>query len=399
MPSLRTAGTLALEPLNADGVRAFARLYAGETETSTCRSSACWQPAAACRERCTAWRRSGRACWSCAASPIRSAASPPTGPGCAPPRTTSSEASSSCRPPGSAPSPERGPARMSARTRGWPLSRPPTRASSSGASGSWPSWSRASTGSPVPGDRRARPAAGSPRSLHAGLLAALAAGVLPGSEAGRSPCCGPGSIRCARSIRRSRRRPTTAGWSWRSISSRRCSRPAATRRSARRSSTRSWPAVRDARRRTLVVVAVRADFYGRCAAYPELSRLLGAGHVLVGPMLRRGAAPCDRAAGPPGRPAGRARAGRRAGRRRRGPARGAAAGLVGAAGAVAAPRRRRAAACPTTSRPGACAGRSRGWPSRPTSGSTPRAGGSPGGSCCAWPARARATPSCGAAPA
>ena len=44
--------------------------------------------------------------------------------------------------------------------------------------------------------------------------------------------------------------------------------------------------VRDVRRRTLVVVAVRADFYGRCAAYTELSRLLGAGHVLVGPMLR-----------------------------------------------------------------------------------------------------------------
>ena len=43
--------------------------------------------------------------------------------------------------------------------------------------------------------------------------------------------------------------------------------------------------VRDVRRRTLVVVAVRADYYGRCAAYTELSRLLGASHVLVGPML------------------------------------------------------------------------------------------------------------------
>ena len=32
--------------------------------------------------------------------------------------------------------------RLSARTRGWPPSRPATRASSSGASGSWPSWSR-----------------------------------------------------------------------------------------------------------------------------------------------------------------------------------------------------------------------------------------------------------------
>ena len=32
--------------------------------TSTCRSSGCWPPVAACRGGCTAWRRSGRACWS-----------------------------------------------------------------------------------------------------------------------------------------------------------------------------------------------------------------------------------------------------------------------------------------------------------------------------------------------
>ena len=44
--------------------------------------------------------------------------------------------------------------------------------------------------------------------------------------------------------------------------------------------------VRDPRRRALVLVAVRADFYGRCAEYPELARLLGASHVLVGPMRR-----------------------------------------------------------------------------------------------------------------
>ncbi len=35
-----------------------------------------------------------------------------------------------------------------------------------------------------------------------------------------------------------------------------------------------------------VVIAVRADFYGRCAEYPDLSRLLGANTVLVGPMSR-----------------------------------------------------------------------------------------------------------------
>jgi WD40 repeat protein/DNA-binding SARP family transcriptional activator len=36
----------------------------------------------------------------------------------------------------------------------------------------------------------------------------------------------------------------------------------------------------------VVVLVVRADFYGRCATYPELARLLGANHVLVGPMRR-----------------------------------------------------------------------------------------------------------------
>jgi DNA-binding SARP family transcriptional activator len=36
----------------------------------------------------------------------------------------------------------------------------------------------------------------------------------------------------------------------------------------------------------VVLLVVRADFYGRCAAYPDLSRLLGANHVLVGPMRR-----------------------------------------------------------------------------------------------------------------
>ena len=59
-----------------------------------------------------------------------------------------------------------------------------------------------------------------------------------------------------------------------------------TRPSGRRSSTSSSRQARDVRRRALVLVAVRADFYGRCAVYPELSRLLGANHVLVGPMRR-----------------------------------------------------------------------------------------------------------------
>ena len=33
-----------------------------------------------------------------------------------------------------------------------------------------------------------------------------------------------------------------------------------------------------------VIIAIRADFYGRCAEYPELADLLSTNHVLVGPM-------------------------------------------------------------------------------------------------------------------
>ena len=35
-----------------------------------------------------------------------------------------------------------------------------------------------------------------------------------------------------------------------------------------------------------MLLAVRADFYGRCAGYPSCARLLGANQVLVGPMRR-----------------------------------------------------------------------------------------------------------------
>ena len=43
-------------------------------------------------------------------------------------------------------------------------------------------------------------------------------------------------------------------------------------------------AAADPERRAIVAVALRADFYGRFAAYPELAELLGGNHVLVGPM-------------------------------------------------------------------------------------------------------------------
>lgn len=43
-------------------------------------------------------------------------------------------------------------------------------------------------------------------------------------------------------------------------------------------------AATDARGNVVVIAAIRADFYGHCAAYPELAELVGASHVLVGPM-------------------------------------------------------------------------------------------------------------------
>jgi hypothetical protein len=42
----------------------------------------------------------------------------------------------------------------------------------------------------------------------------------------------------------------------------------------------------DGERRALVVVSLRADFYGRLASYPAFAELLSASHALVGPMDR-----------------------------------------------------------------------------------------------------------------
>src|SRR3954453_20725066 len=43
---------------------------------------------------------------------------------------------------------------------------------------------------------------------------------------------------------------------------------------------------RDAQRRVTVLLALRADFYGRCADFSDLARMLGANQVLVGTMRR-----------------------------------------------------------------------------------------------------------------
>ena len=191
--------------------------------------------------------------------------------------------------------------------------------------------------------------------------------------------------------------PTRAGGSSSpSTSSRSCSPRAATRTSGRRSRTRWW--LRRATRagRALVLVAIRADFYGRCAAYPELARLLAANHVLVGPMrrdeLRRAIELPARRAGldvepelsTRSSPASRASPGRCPCCRRR----------CSSCGRTATDAR---CGWPTTRRRWRGRAPSPGSPSARTRGSTRGSGRWPGRSCCGSRARGRARRSSGGA--
>ena len=130
----------------------------------------------------------------------------------------------------------------------------------------------------------------------------------------------------------------TSDWCWPSISSRRSSPPAATRR-ARRVRRALAALAADADQRAVVVLGIRGDFYGRCAHYPELATQMGANTVLVGPMrrdeLRRAIEPGEASGA-----AGRAVAGLGARRRRGGGARRAAAALDDPGRAVGGAERR-----------------------------------------------------------
>ncbi len=97
--------------------------------------------------------------------------------------------------------------------------------------------------------------------------------------------------------RSARSRPTSA-WSSPSISSRRSSPPAATRQSAPPSPRRSSPLADDPDQRVVVVLAIRADFYGRCADYRALSAQISANTGARRADEPRGAAPRDRAPRP-----------------------------------------------------------------------------------------------------
>ena len=122
--------------------------------------------------------------------------------------------------------------------------------------------------------------------LRAGLLPALAGGVLPGSDGWARALIRPGEHpraelrRAARKLAREQRSILVVDQFEELFTACRNEDERAEFAAALvRTAT-------DRERRTVVVLAVRADFYGRCAAYPELSQLLGDNHVLVGPMLR-----------------------------------------------------------------------------------------------------------------
>ena len=126
---------------------------------------------------------------------------------------------------------------------------------------------------------------GKSSALHAGLLAALAAGVLPGSERWALAVLRPGE-HPLRALEQALAAAPDHGRLVVAVDQFEEAFTTCRDESERAAFVDALVAcVRDVRRRTLVVVAVRADYYGHCAAYPELSRLLGAGHVLVGPML------------------------------------------------------------------------------------------------------------------
>jgi WD40 repeat protein/DNA-binding SARP family transcriptional activator len=122
--------------------------------------------------------------------------------------------------------------------------------------------------------------------LRAGLLASLHGGALPGSERWSVALLRPGkrpleAIERARSAAPEHERLVLAIDQFEEVFS------ACDDETERAAFIDALVArARGERRRTLVLVTLRADFYGRCAAYPEFARLLSANHVLVGPMRR-----------------------------------------------------------------------------------------------------------------
>ncbi|HET8951022.1 MAG TPA: BTAD domain-containing putative transcriptional regulator [Solirubrobacteraceae bacterium] len=127
---------------------------------------------------------------------------------------------------------------------------------------------------------------GKSSAMRAGLLAALADGVLPGSRHWPQALIRPGAHPLA-ALERAVAELPELGRSVIAVDQFEETFTACGDAAERAAFADALVAcARDPRRRALVLIAVRADFYGHCADFPELSRLLGANHVMVGPMRR-----------------------------------------------------------------------------------------------------------------
>jgi WD40 repeat protein/DNA-binding SARP family transcriptional activator len=127
---------------------------------------------------------------------------------------------------------------------------------------------------------------GKSSALRAGLLPALAGGVLPGSAGWTQALIRPGE-HPLRELRGATRRLAREARSVLAIDQFEELFTVCADEEERAEFVAGLARVaRDRSGRCVVVLAVRADMYGRCAAYPDLSALLGANHVLVGPMAR-----------------------------------------------------------------------------------------------------------------
>ena len=145
---------------------------------------------------------------------------------------------------------------------------------------------------------------GKSSAVRAGLLPAVAGGVLPGSESWSQALLRPGAAPMAalrRSLHDAAARQGIAVPDDATIAELRDRLTATTRvlvtvdqfeetftlcpvEAERSAFIEALVALaEDTEARSMVVLAIRADFYGRCATYPGLARLLGEGTILVGP--------------------------------------------------------------------------------------------------------------------
>jgi WD40 repeat protein/DNA-binding SARP family transcriptional activator len=129
--------------------------------------------------------------------------------------------------------------------------------------------------------------------LRAGLLSALGAGALPGSASWRQVLVRPGERPCAELARALGSEELDVVLAGLKPGDRLvvavdqleelftvCGREDERGRFLEQLAS----AAADTERRMLIVVALRADFYGRCATYTGFAELLSSSHVLVGPM-------------------------------------------------------------------------------------------------------------------